>query len=709
MAKLKHFLQEIISIFKEQEERFILWVPVFIAFGIGAYFSLPFEPVFWSSLTILIIVGLILLVNIKIKIITRLEIIILIILLGFSAASFRAYMVNSPMLEKRTEPINIIGEIEKIENLPDKKGFRLTLYNLEIEDFTITTPQKVRIQIFSKSTKQSLLIGDKISVLAILNPPSAPVISGAFDFRRYMFFQKIGATGFAVGSLKLLRKNTDKTGSFYQFWEELRQKVKNRIHAAILDNNIASSLVVALLTGERGEISKKTWEHIRSAGLAHLLAISGLHIGLVAGLIFFVTRFFLSMSEFVALNFSTKKISALFAMIGVVFYLFLVGAPVSAERATIMTLIILFAILIDREAISLRLAMVAATIILLIAPESLLSAGFHMSFAAVVSLIAFYELLSLHWRKWYKNSNILRKIMLYLLGVILTTIIASLATAPFSLYHFGKVADYASILANIVAVPITSFIVMPAGIIALLLMPLGWEHVPLIIMADAVEFIYKLAYNMTIDKERVIYTPIWPISALVLISIGALWLAIWQDKLRLWGAAIIILGVFLAVWGSPKMQADIYIADMGKIAAVRIDDNNLAVSSLRKEKFTSKNWHKMTGINNIEMIKWPTDGAIKENFTCDWQACIWYKDNTKIIFVINPIAFVKNCERYEAIIIAMKYNIPQKCKAKITIDRFDLWRYGAHSVFIDKNKITVKNVASNIGNRYWTPKRFEGF
>ena len=713
MAKLKHFLQDIILVFTEQEERFILWVPVFIAFGIGAYFSLPFEPSLWSSMTVLMIVAVMLSITRNVILLTKVEFVVFLILLGFTVASFRAYTVNYPMLEKRLGPTLVSGSVLKMENLPEKKGVRLILSDLAIEKISKSdTPKKIRVQVYNKAVDKNLQIGDTVSLLAILNAPSSPVIAGGFDFRRYMFFKQIGATGFAVGDVKVILKVADRgySRAFHKFWEDLRQEIKLKIHKLVPDNNVVSALMVALLTGDRGEIDKNTWEDIRNAGLAHLLAISGLHMGLVAGLIFFVVRAILALSETVALNFSIKKISAAIAMLTTIFYLFLVGAPVSAQRATIMTSIVLLAVILDREGISMRLAAIAATVILLITPEALLSAGFQMSFAAVISLIAFYEALSPIWRGWYENSNILHRGMLYLFGTILTTIIASLATAAFSLYHFGKVADHMSLLANILAVPVTSFIVMPAGIMSLALMPIGYEEYSIKVMAAAVEFIYSVAHDLSSSGEHVIYTPTWQLSTLIFIVLGGLWLAIWRGRLRLFGFILILFGIALAVVNSHKLQPDIFIADRGKLVAVRMDETKLVISSLKKGKFISENWIKFVGKNKIEAIEWPKDGRLRKNFVCDWQNCNWYKANKRFIFVINPITFVKNCNSGNFAIISANNDIPKHCNIWFGIDSFDLWRYGAHSIFFDKNidKIVIKTVAGTIGNRYWTPKRFKG-
>ncbi len=714
MTQLKYFLNYIAEVFLEQKERFILWLPVLIAIGVGGYFSLSFEPPLWASVTCLIILAILLSMLRRVPLYNSVILAMFLIVLGFTSAGFRTININSPMLEKRTGPVMVIGTIAEIDALPENKGWRVILSDLELEKISkAETPNRVRVQLYKKAVEISPVIGQRISILSILNAPSSPVMPNAFDFRRYMFFENIGGTGFAIGKVTVLENNTKPASAFDRFWEDKRVIAGDKITKSLPDNYIVSSLVKALLTGERKEITEATWEDIRTAGLAHLLAISGLHIGLVAGFLFFSIRAMLALSEYMTLHFSIKKISAAMALIGTISYLLLVGMPVSAQRATIMTGIVLIAVMLDREGMTLRLAAIAACVILLTIPEALLGAGFHMSFAAVVALIAFYEALSPRWRVWYQNSSSIHRIALYLFGSVLTTIIASLATAPFSLFHFHRVADEMSLLANILSVPLTSFIVMPAGLIALILMPFGLETIPLQIMGKGVGAIYNVAHDITNRGDHMIYSPAWSMQSLLFMIAGGLWLSIWRKKLRLFGFVPIVIGIILAVPSASKMQPDIYIADTGDVMAVRLTEEVFALSSIYKNSFVTESWRRRAGKEHVKPKKWPVDGniyankddSIDDNFFCDWIACSWTKAGYKVVFVRNPIAFLKLCSVAD-VLIAPKDVIPRKCKPKYSIDRFDLLNDGAYALYIDENNINVQTVADNLGNRYWTPKRF---
>ena len=212
--------------------------------------------------------------------------------------------------------------------------------------------------------------------------------------------------------------------------------------------------------GERGAIPADVLAAMRDSGLAHLLAISGLHVGLVAGILFFAARGGCALVPAVALRFPIKKWAAVVALIGAFGYLLLAGAPVPTQRAFVMVGLVLVAVLVDRRGISMRLVVWAAMFILLVRPESLLGASFQLSFAAVLALVAGYEALGPRLRVWYGESGAARRVLLYVGGVALTTVIAGLATAPFALFHFNRVVVY-SLAANLVAVPLTALWVMP--------------------------------------------------------------------------------------------------------------------------------------------------------------------------------------------------------------------------------------------------------
>lgn len=712
MEQLKRFLRNALAqaaeVLNAERERLPLWLPVFIGTGAGMYYALPQEPLLWVFLLSLAVLGVLLLLLTERPVLRAFVLCLFVTLMGFSAAVLQAQNRDSPMLEKRVGLGIVAGTVVEADTLPNNKGWRVVLSDVVLEKRAPEkTPEKVRLQIYKKAFDDDILPGMRISVLAIVNPPPLPVMPGAFDFRRQMYFDRLGGTGYALGPVAL-EQNAVKNG-WSLFWEKLRGKVRRNITAVFPEKPVTASLVSALLAGEREGISEETWDNIRAAGLSHLLAISGLHIGLVAGLLFFALRAVLALSERLTLYWPIKKISAAFALVGSIVYLCLVGAPVSAQRAVMMTGVVLVAVMLDRMGLTMRLAALAAAVILLLTPDALLNAGFQMSFSAVVCLIAFYEALSEKWKSWYQQASVMHRSALYFFGTILTTVIASLATAPFSLFHFHRVAGLVSLFANILAVPLTAFLVMPAGIAALILMPLGLHYWPLQLTGVGVEMIYDISRDIGEGGEALIHAPSWPLAALLLIVAGGLWLCLWQSRLRLCGVALIAGGILWAVYDAPRLQPDIYISGRGDLTGLRLEDGRLALSSLRREKFTAGQWQRHAGLRPPPLA-WPEEGETGENLQCDWLHCHWQKYGKVIIIVRNPLAFLTICDEASAlpdILIAPQDAVPRICRAGTVIDRFDLWRGGGHSVFLKDGNVRVKTVVQQGGMRLWSPERFE--
>ena len=366
--------------------RFALWLPVWfgIGIGIGLYFTLPVEPAFWPSIGGFALFGLAALFLHRARGGPFFALLIAAtVTAGFAAAQFRTDFVSAPVLEREIGPAAITARVLKVE--PIGKGVRLTLDRILVQrrDFA-TPPDRIRLSV--RSTKTQPLPGDLVSALAILRPPPAPSLPGGFDFARKAWFERIDAVGFSLGAVKIVERWT---GGGWRIWfARLRLDLTQRILAGAGD--CIGPVAAALLTGERRAIPENTLAAVRDSGLAHLLAISGLHIGLVAGLLFFVVRLGLAMVEPVALRYLIKKIAAGSAILGAFAYLSISGATIPTQRAFLMVSIVMLAVMIDRTAISMRLVAIAAMAVLVLAPESLLSASFQMSFAAVVALVAVY-------------------------------------------------------------------------------------------------------------------------------------------------------------------------------------------------------------------------------------------------------------------------------------------------------------------------------
>ena len=441
-----------------ERERWPLWLPVGAGLGIALYFLIPFEPPLWLGPLAAsgALVGGILAWR-------RPSGFLLVLALGmvgvgFAVAQLRTAQVAAPILERRLGPVEVSGQITDLD--PRPQGLRMVMEQVQIAGLAADrTPVRVRIRL-GAAAAEGLHPGQWVSLRAVLMPPPGPVAPGAFDFQRYLYFKQLGAVGYAVVSaVRPVARDDAEGGDSWRMWlSSLRQTVFSRVVAGI--DGAPGAIAAALMTGERGAIPKDVLKAVRDSGLAHLLAISGLHIGLFAGILFLGTRTGLALIGPVARRFPIKKWAAVVAVAGAFPYLLITGATVPTQRAFMMTGLVLLAILVDRTAISMRLVAWAAVIILVMTPESLLGASFQMSFAAVIALIAAYEVLRERLVTWRAAGGWWRRPGIYLTGIALTTLIAGSATAPFVLYHFNRFAGY-GLVANLVAVPLTALWIMP--------------------------------------------------------------------------------------------------------------------------------------------------------------------------------------------------------------------------------------------------------
>ena len=337
---------------------------------------------------------------------------------------------------------------------------------------------------------------------------------------------------------------------------------------------------------------------MRNSGLAHLLAISGLHIGLVASILFVAVRGLLALVEPLALRHPIKKWAASVALAGAFGYLLLTGATVPTQRAFLMVALVLVAVLTDRSAFSMRTVALAAMAILVLRPESLLSVSFQMSFAAVVALIATYETLGARFAGWRRSAAWPRRVLLYLLGVGLTTVVASLATMPFAAYHFNQVAHY-GLAANLLAVPLTALWIMPWGVATYVLLPFGLEALALAPMGWGIEAVVGIAETVAAWSGSISRLVAPAPAALALVSLGGLWLCLWVGRWRLWGVAAICDGLLIGLAARPP---DILIDGRGDVAEVRDGAGGLRLSSARANGFRTETWLRRLSVP----ARWPT-------------------------------------------------------------------------------------------------------
>ncbi|MHA1565714.1 MAG: ComEC/Rec2 family competence protein [Alphaproteobacteria bacterium] len=666
------------------------WLAVALGAGVAAYFALRLEPPLWLGPGMIGAGALLTWQTRRVFPGMMAAAMVLTAAVGFTAAQWRANSVGAPVLERQLFGVMVEGKVVRAD--PTTGGFRVVVGEPIIDRLAPgVTPALVRIRVRGDRTPPD--IGSRIRIRASLLPPPGPSAPGAFDFQRQAWFQQLGAVGFALGQVEVLEPREPGAGS--RTITALRQSVFRRV-TAVLDGDIGA-VAAALIMGQRGSISEEVLSAMRDAGLAHLLAISGLHMGLVAGLLFFAVRGALALVAPLALNWPIKKWAALAALVGVFGYLLMAGAPVPTRRAFVMTGLVLVAVMLDRTAISLRLVAWAAAVVLLLRPESIVGASFQMSFAAVLALVAFYEMAGPRIRTWYGGGGSLRRLALYIAGIGFTTLVAGLATLPFAIHQFNRVAVF-GMAANLVAVPLTGLWIMPWAVLALVLMPVGLEALALVPMGWGVDGMLAVAQTVAAWPGAAISVRAMPVAGLAAVVFGGLWLCLMRQSWR-WGGLVLLLGGMFTV--GQVRAPDVWVNSDGKLVAVRAENGELLLSSGRAGAFTRGVWLRRAGVD--QWSTFPKSGPSADgDLVCDGVGCLYRAKGQIVALVRDAAAFADDCRHADVII--SRVPVPRDCTGPHTkISPRDLWAGGAHVLWLEPGGARVGNVNDARGQRPWVP------
>ena len=687
------------ALWEAERNRRFLWAPVLFGAGSGLYLTLPAEPVGWAAplAAAVFALGAALLRNRPAPALRLVAVGLTALALlsaGVVVADWRAERVRAPVLAAPVGPTGVSGRVIWVGAGEGTR--RYLLDHVEIDGLAPEeTPARVRISV--RGAEDVVLPGTWLRAFASLRPPPVPAEPGAWDFARQAWFQRLGAVGFSLGApAPVAAPAGEKGGGPLALLSSIRHTISARVLAGATES--AGPLSAALLTGDRSAVGKPVLQAMRDSGIAHLLAISGLHVGLVAGLIFFVLRALLALAEPVALRYPIKKWAAAGALVGAAVYLLLSGMSVPTQRAFVMVGFVLLAVMLDRASLSMRLIAWAALAVLAIAPESLLGPSFQMSFAAATALIATYEAARRPLARLAARGGLALRPLVYGGGVLLTSLVAGLATGPFAVYHFNRIADY-SLLTNLGAVPITGFWVMPWGLVSLLLLPFGLEGLALAPMGWGIDAIIWVARGVAALPGSVSLVPAMPAAALIAISVGGLWLCLWRRCWRFLGIAAIAAGVLMAAL---ERRPDILVDGEARTVAVRGEDGNLWLSTRRRGRFVTDTWLRRDG--QAEPLTWAGDGADASGVRCDALGCIQRRGGRTVALVNDPRTLAEDCRRADLVVSAVP--VRDLCRGPETVvGRFDLWRGGGHALWLEPGGARVESVASRRGARPWVLRR----
>ncbi|MDC0348806.1 ComEC family competence protein [Alphaproteobacteria bacterium] len=588
------FLTEFIDyFFNQQKERFVLWTPVCIGIGIFLYFS--FDNSFPQLLLpvigfFLALIGFSFYFSQSLKLRLFLSLVFL-ILLGIGASHIRTLFAHTPMLEQALQdPVWIKGTIEEVTQGVKQKKIILSVK--KIQTLKKYIPKKVQLIYKSKKEKE-LLPGDFVILKAKLDPLQGPIVPNGYDFKKQAFFKKIGAQGYIVYIHKVI---PPQSFSMVHRLNNYRLHLTKKILQSIPGQE--GAIAAALTTGDTGSLSKEIRISFSDSGTAHILAISGLHLSLIGGFLFLLTRLLVGFFPPLILRIPAKKIAAVVALIGCLIYLNLSGGRIPTQRAFISFSLMMSAILIDRNPISLRLVALAATIILLISPEVLFTPSFQLSFSAVTGLIAFYETFQIQ----SQEASLLKKTFFYFFAILLSSLIASISTLPFTLYHFYKFT-LQSIGSNLLMIPVLSLWIMPLslGFVALQWWPFGQE-VCSFLLGKGLSLMIFIADTFSTLPGALIYVPGFSMTSFSLTVFGGLILCLLKEPVR-WGGGGIILLSALYTFLFPKKIPTLFISEGGKTVGI-IYKNHLFVSSPRKDTFLATVWAGYAGIPPSHIHKW---------------------------------------------------------------------------------------------------------
>jgi competence protein ComEC len=672
-------------------DRRILWLPVFFGGGIAVYFALPAEPPLWPGIAVAC-AGALAAILLRRRpgwgaAFTGLAI----AAAGFALIGATAREHAAPMLDRRLGPVAVTGRVIDIDTM--ERGWRIVVAPDPISGLDpARQPRRMRIHITAAS--DLLSPGDRTSLKAMLYPVPGQTLPGAHDLQRELYFAEIGGVGYSYGGAHRLAAAEDggTAGGWRQWLLQLRTEVTRRITAVLPGST--GGVASALIAGKRGAIDESVKEAFRNSGLSHLLAIAGLHLGLVGAFVFFAVRGLLALIPAIALRYPIKKIAAGATLTVLTCYLMLSGAAIPTERAFVMNGIVFAAILIDRLRISMRICAVAAAVVLLLQPESLIGVSFQMSFGAVVALIAVYETWGSRLARALYRGSFFRKVLGYCGGVAVTTVVVTLGTDPFSIYHFHKIVLY-SPLANVIAVPLSALWTLPCGVFACLLMPFGLERLALVPMGWGIDATIWIAGHVSSIPGNVWQTPRLPVWGLVIVASGGLWLCLWQGGWRRWGLLGIALGMATMFLTRPP---DIVIADFGRFVAARSGGGQYYVLGDNAERVQKSLFAEETG---TELLPWPEPGAAGGTLSCaGGGGCRYTARGKTVAIATDERGLPAACDTADAIVSQVPAGFA--CRKLIpVVDRIDTWRRGAVALWLDPGGITVSGANDSRGDRPW--------
>lgn len=683
---------------ERERERVGIWLPVMLGVGIGVWFALPDERA-WAAWISLCCVAALLALGLPRG--GRLRFVVaggaLLAASGCILIWVKALAVGEPPLAR---PVftHVEARIVSVEPQPARQRTRLVVEPLRQRG---DLPRRIRVNVDIDTMPDGAGRGAVIAFRARLMPPAGPAVPGAYDFAARAYFMGIGATGRALPPIAVLEPAPSNT-------VETRQRLAAHVNRQLGGGE--GAIAATLATGDRGLISDADAEAMRRSGLAHLLSISGLHVSALIGTVIFLVYRLLALSPRLALTLPLMLIAAGAGAVAGIAYTLFTGAEVPTVRSCIAALLVMGGLALGRDAISLRLVAAGALIILLLWPESLTGPSFQMSFAAVTVIVALAEsrwfraLTHARAEAWWKKAG--RAVAaLFLVGLAVEA-----ALTPIAMFHFHK-AGMLGAFANLIAIPLTTFAIMPVEALALafdvagLGAPLWW------VVGKALGLLLALAHAVAAHPLAVWSLPAFPGGVLAVTMLGALWFIIWRTGARWLGLAMALGG---ALWMALTPVPDILVTGDGRHMAVRQEDGRLALLRGRAGDYVRDTLTDSAGGGDAQDADVPLASLEADrNARCSRDLCStlvrkaerdWLIVATRSRLYVPWRDLVDLCARAD--IMISERRLPAACNPRwLKLDRARLGMTGGVAIYLDSREWTG---AIPVGDAHpWITRRWK--
>lgn len=660
-----------------ERDQLPLWLPVMVGAGVAAWFALP-NATMWRA-----------------ALLSGLAIAFCAAAIGKGGRGGRALTIGgaafslgvaliwaksdraaAPVLQQPVM-VRVVGRVEKADQLPARGLVRLRLTELQWKErIPSTAPKRIRVNVADRDWPAGLVPNAAVDLRVRLMPPPPPAVPGAYDFARVAWFDGIGATGRALGRVVIVSGASSD--------EPVRTRLSRHIHSRL--SGSAGGIAAALATGDTGGIHDADQEAMRASGLAHLLSVSGLHITAAVGITMLVATRLLALNMRLAIAGHVPLLAAMFGAVAALGYTWLTGSEVPTVRSCIAALLVLAAMAMGRDALTLRLVATGALVVLLLWPETLAGPSFQLSFAAVTAIIALSEHPRI--RAWFapRDDGWGRRLLRGAASLLLTGLVVEFALMPIAVFHFHKAGIYGA-LANIVAIPLTTFVVMPLEAIALLLDavylggPIWW------VTGQALDLLLRIAHVTASAPGATTALPVMPWTAFALIIGGGLWIALWRTNWRRLGIVPVVIG---AAWTLLTPAPDVLVTGDGRHVAMRMSDGRIALLRDRAGDYARSTLAEAGGADAVPVALSEQAAAQCSRDLCratlDAGDRQWRVLATKSSYLVPIAEMIAACR--SADIVVSDRRLPRGCTPRwLRLDRATLAQTGGVAVTLSTGTI----------------------